>query len=81
MPRACFDPWLNAPVSEPFLRRGPHCAYSVKAEHYPIVGAAFLRTLKAGLGEGYTEEVADSYGAMWGVVEATMLAGYPPKGA
>ena len=58
---------------------GRHCVYNVKPEHYPIVGAAFLQTLQAGLGKAYTEEVAAAYTAMWGVVEATMLAGYPPK--
>ena len=65
------------PVLKDLGRR--HCTYSVKKEHYPIVGAAFLKTLRLGLGDNYTNEVATAYTAMWGVVEATMLAGYPGK--
>lgn len=51
-----------------------HFTYSVEAVHYPIVGAAFLKTLEMGLGEAYTKDVAAAYTAMWGVVESTMLS-------
>mmetsp|Transcript_36930 Transcript_36930/g.86549 ORF Transcript_36930/g.86549 Transcript_36930/m.86549 type:complete len:1416 (-) Transcript_36930:112-4359(-) len=49
-----------------------HVGYGVKAEHYPIVGAAFLKTLQMGLGKAYTPEVTAAYTAMWAVVAATM---------
>src|SRR5258706_16441140 len=38
-----------------------HVAYGVKAEHYPVVGAALLWTLGKGLGEAWTPEVADAW--------------------
>eukprot|EP00971_Amphidinium_carterae_P297773 5916280-Amphidinium_carterae.1 len=44
-------------------------------EHYPIVGAAFLKTLNVGLGSTYTPEVKDAYTAMWGVVSSAMQEG------
>ena len=56
---------------------GRHCKYSVKKEHYPIVGGALVKTLALGLGSAYTDEVNEAYLALWRVVEATMLAGYP----
>ena len=60
------------------MHRVPRCAD-------PVVGAAFLRTLRVGLGVAYTDEVDAAYTAMWGIVEATMLAGAaeadgPPPG-
>lgn len=52
-----------------------HSKYGVVAAHYPVVGGAFLKTLKVGLGDAYTSDVAAAYTAMWGIVEQTMLAG------
>ena len=52
-----------------------HAKYGVVAAHYPVVGAAFLKTLQVGLGKLYTVEVREAFTSMWGVVEATMLAG------
>ena len=52
-----------------------HTKYGVLAAHYPIVGAAFLKTLKVGLGDAYTAEVEGAFTEMWGVVESTMLSG------
>jgi len=52
-----------------------HAKYGVLAAHYPVVGKAFLKTLSVGLSDAYKPEVAAAYEAMWGVVEATMLAG------
>ena len=52
-----------------------HAKYGVAAAHYPVVGGAFLKTLGVGLGEAYTPAVAAAYTTMWGIVEATMLAG------
>ena len=60
-------------------RRKPKSRYALGV--VPPDPSALVRspTLQAGLGKAYTEEVAAAYTAMWGVVEATMLAGYPPK--
>ena len=52
--------WLRAPAD------------GVVADHYPIVGGAFLKTLKLGLGEAYTAEVETAYTTMWGVVAEVM---------
>ena len=69
----------NLPALVPVLKDlgCRHCGYNVQPEHYPIVGAAFLKTLKLGLGAAYTDEVAQAYTAMWSVVAATMLSGAP----
>jgi hemoglobin-like flavoprotein len=56
-----------------------HIAYAVQPVHYPLVGAAFLKTLEMGLGDAYTTEVAEAYTAMWGVVEAAMLSDDPSR--
>ena len=52
-----------------------HKNYGVVDAHYPVVGGALLATLEQGLGEGYTPEIADAFGAMWGVVADTMKVG------
>ena len=53
-----------------------HAKYGVAAEHYPVVGTAFLKTLKVGLGlVVFTPEVEAAYAAMWDVVSTTMLQG------
>ncbi|HML07453.1 MAG TPA: globin family protein [Xanthobacteraceae bacterium] len=38
-----------------------HLDYGVKPEHYTYVGNALLRTLKKGLGAGYTPELSDAW--------------------
>src|SRR5258705_12777652 len=38
----------------------PHLAYGAKPEHYPVVGAALLWTLKKGLGDAWTADVAEA---------------------
>ena len=52
-----------------------HTKYGVVAAHFPIVGAAFLKTLEVGLGPAYTPEVAHAFTEMWSVVESVMLSG------
>jgi len=49
-----------------------HAGYGIVADHYPIVGGAFLKTLSLGLGAAYTPEVASSFESLWGIVESTM---------
>ena len=62
-------------------RQAKHATYGVVAAHFPVVGAAFLKTLSVGLGDAYTDEVAAAFTGLWGVVEATMLAGAAEKEA
>lgn len=48
-----------------------HVAYGARPEHYPVVGAALLWTLETGLGEAWTEDVADAWTAAY-----TLLSGF-----
>jgi len=52
-----------------------HAKYGVVEAHYPVVGSAFLDTLRDGLKQEFTPEVEAAYTAMWGIVQTTMLAG------
>lgn len=52
-----------------------HAGYGVASAHYASVGAALLDTLSAGLGEGFTAEVREAWGAMYGHVARTMQEG------
>src|SRR5229473_7764727 len=51
-----------------------HVSYGAKAEHYPVVGAALLWTLENGLGDGWTPEVADAWGAAYGTLSGYMIS-------
>ena len=51
-----------------------HAAYQVEDQHYEIVGAALLWTLRQGLGEGFTADVEDAWKAAYAVLSATMQA-------
>ena len=46
--------------------------WKCKREHYDAVGAALLWTLKTGLGEAWTEDVADAWTWVYGVIATTM---------
>jgi hemoglobin-like flavoprotein len=48
-----------------------HVDYGVKAEDYTPVGAALLWTLERGLGEHWTPQLAEAWGAAY-----TLLSGY-----
>ena len=52
-----------------------HARYGLRAEHFPVVGGALLWTLEQGLGDAFSAEVRDAWGALWTAVAATMLAG------
>uniref|UniRef100_A0A7S0TD47 Globin domain-containing protein n=1 Tax=Chrysocystis fragilis TaxID=1411660 RepID=A0A7S0TD47_9STRA len=52
-----------------------HMLYEVKAEHYAIVGAAFLKTMRQALGEGYTGEVDEAFVGLWNSVIAELMQG------
>jgi nitric oxide dioxygenase len=51
-----------------------HVSYGARAEHYPVVGAALLWTLKRGLGDGWTPEVADAWSAAYGTLSGFMIS-------
>ena len=49
-----------------------HAGYGVKDEHYAIVGAALLKTLRQGLGVAFTPEVEEAWTEVYGVMARTM---------
>jgi nitric oxide dioxygenase len=51
-----------------------HVSYGVKAEHYPVVGDVLLWTLEKGLGDGWTPQVADAWGTVYGTVSGYMIS-------
>lgn len=50
-----------------------HVAYGARPEHYPVVGSALLWTLEQGLGEEWTEEVADAWTAAYAMLSGFMI--------
>jgi hemoglobin-like flavoprotein len=53
-----------------------HAAYGVQESHYDDVGTALLRTLHAGLGAHYNDEVEEAWASVYGeLAEAMMAAG------
>jgi nitric oxide dioxygenase len=51
-----------------------HVSYSVKPEHYALVGAALLWALEQGLGEGWTPEVAEAWTQAYTTLSTYMIA-------
>lgn len=49
-----------------------HVEYGVKPEHYTLVGYALLRTLKRGLGDGFTPELCDAWVSAYGTLAHVM---------
>jgi len=52
-----------------------HAGYGVVDRDYNVVGAALLWTLEQGLGESFTDEVKNAWGAVYEVLANTMKAG------
>lgn len=50
-----------------------HQIYSVKAEHYAVVGGAFLETLRQALREEFTDEVRQAFAVLWDRVIAGFM--------
>lgn len=46
--------------------------FNCKREHYDAVGASLIWTLKTGLGDAWTDEVADAWTWVYGVIAKTM---------
>ena len=51
-----------------------HVSYGAKREHYPVVGAALLWTLEQGLGEAWTQELADAWTAAYATLSGFMIS-------
>jgi hemoglobin-like flavoprotein len=50
-----------------------HAGYGVEAEHFATVGQAFLDTLAAGLGEGFTPDVREAWTIAYGTLADVMI--------
>jgi hemoglobin-like flavoprotein len=51
-----------------------HAGYGVTEAHYATVGTALIWTLEKGLGEAFTPEVHEAWGAVYTLVADTMKA-------
>src|SRR5256885_15566996 len=60
------------PAASALARR--HVSYGAKAEHYPVVGGALLWTLEKGLGDGWTQDVADAWATAYGTLSGDMIS-------
>jgi len=52
-----------------------HAIYGVKDRDYNVVGASLLWTLEKGLGEAFTDEVRNAWGAVYDVLATVMKDG------
>jgi nitric oxide dioxygenase len=52
-----------------------HVAYSIRPEHYPIVGAVLLETFADFLGDRWTQEYHDAWAQAYEAVSSIMLEG------
>jgi hemoglobin-like flavoprotein len=52
-----------------------HVAYGVKDRDYNVVGASLLWTLEKGLGDVFTDEVRNAWGAVYEVLASVMKEG------
>jgi hemoglobin-like flavoprotein len=52
-----------------------HAGYGVKERDYNVVGASLLWTLEQGLGDAYTDEVKNAWGAVYEVLASVMKEG------
>lgn len=49
-----------------------HTGYGVESSHYDTVGSALLWTLEQGLGDAFTPEVKEAWGAAYGLLAQVM---------
>ena len=59
-------------AAEALARR--HLGYGVTAAQYQTVGEALVATLKAGLGDAFSEEDAAAWNRVYGGLSETMIA-------
>jgi hemoglobin-like flavoprotein len=50
-----------------------HVSYGVKPAHYPPVGEALIWTLEKGLGDDFTSEARDAWGAAYRALSGAMI--------
>lgn len=50
-----------------------HRDYGVRPEHYPLVASALLATLRAGLGDGFTEPAEKAWAEAVGLLAGVMI--------
>lgn len=58
-----------------------HVEYGVKAEHYPLVGAALIWTLEQGLDDDFTPDVKAAWVGVYDLVSSTMIDAAYTEGA
>ncbi len=51
-----------------------HVNYGARPEHYAVVGGALLWTLEKGLGDAWTNELADAWGAAYSTLSGYMIS-------
>jgi nitric oxide dioxygenase len=54
-----------------------HARYGLEPDHYDIVGAALLWTLRTGLGDSFTAEMEDAWSEAYTLLAATMIDASP----
>jgi hemoglobin-like flavoprotein len=52
-----------------------HVGYGVRERDYNVVGAALIWTLEKGLGDAFTDEVKNAWGAVYEVLASVMKEG------
>jgi len=52
-----------------------HVAYGARPEHYPVVGATLIASMKAIAGDGWKWDYGQAWAAAFDVVASTMLEG------
>lgn len=56
-----------------------HIKYGAEPGHYAVVGEALLWTLQQGLGEAFTEEVAEAWTKLYTFVAESAIEAYEPQ--
>ena len=69
---------LRAPLEQLAKR---HVAYGVRIEHFDTVGAALLWTLEQGLGDRFTADMHEAWGALYCEIVLIMAPQFVPDSA
>jgi hemoglobin-like flavoprotein len=67
------------PILQALAKR--HVMYGAKPEHYPVVGAALIKTLGQGLGDEFTDGLRTYWTEIYGVISSVMIEAAYPKAA
>lgn len=64
------------PLTPTLKQKGAdHVAYGIQKRDYNVVGASLLWTLEKGLGDKFTDEVRNAWGAVYEVLSTVMKEG------